>query len=146
MRKTPVPPLQVREIAQALEQSRHRFLWSLRQPLPKGKFAIPANEIENGIRKLMENEDKSNEGIKQKVKEMSKKSKTAVEEEGSSYNYIGRFIELKLRYQHQVKVTLSANWMQLCEGCPETILAYGYTGSYCFKRLRDVTDIDRNED
>ncbi|KAF7145500.1 hypothetical protein RHSIM_Rhsim04G0084300 [Rhododendron simsii] len=113
---------QVREIAQALEQSGHRFLWSVRQPPPKGKIAMPdeyqdlsevlpegkdfrttdkvnlvtANEMENGIRKLMENEDKSKEGINQKVKEMSEKSKTAVEEGGSSYNYIERFIDAVL--------------------------------------------------
>ncbi|KAI8558706.1 hypothetical protein RHMOL_Rhmol04G0117800 [Rhododendron molle] len=200
-----VPPLQVREIAQALEQSGHRFLWPLRQPPPKGKFAIPgeyqedlsqvlpegflerttkigkvigwaqqaavqshksvgcfvshygwnstleslwcrvpmatwpiyaeqqmnafqlvrelglaveikldyrkdvetakvnlvtANEIENGIRKLMENKDKSSEGIKQKVKEMSEKSKTAIEEGGSSYNYIERFFEVVMTNVH----------------------------------------------
>ncbi|XP_058212304.1 anthocyanidin 3-O-glucosyltransferase 2-like [Rhododendron vialii] len=196
---------QVREIAQALEQSGHRFLWSVRQPPPKGKIAMPdeyqdlsevlpegflertieigkvigwapqvavlshkavggfvshcgwnstleslccgvpmatwpiyaeqqmnafqlvrelrlaveikldyrkdfgttnkvnlvtANEIENGIRKLMENEDKSKEGIKQKVKELSEKSKTAVEEGGSSYNYIERFIEVVMTNVH----------------------------------------------
>ncbi|KAI8558692.1 hypothetical protein RHMOL_Rhmol04G0116500 [Rhododendron molle] len=191
---------QVREIAQALEQSKHRFLWSLRQPPPKGKVEMPseyqdlnqvlpegflertikigkvigwapqvavlshkavggfvshcgwnstleslwcgvpvatwpmyaeqqmnafqlvrelrlavdikldykrdmrfssiepklvtADEIENGIQRLMENGDKSStEGIKQKVKEMSKKSKVAMKEGGSSYNSIGRFID-----------------------------------------------------
>ncbi|KAH7844368.1 hypothetical protein Vadar_027234 [Vaccinium darrowii] len=190
---------QVREIAQALEQSGHRFLWSVRQPPPKGKIEMPseykdlnqvlpegflkrttnigkvigwapqvavlshkavggfvshcgwnstleslccgvpmatwpmyaeqqinafqlvrelglaveikldykkdfrfdssniklvtADEIENGIRKLMENEDKTNEGIRQKVNEMSEKCKIAVKEGGSSYNFIGRFIE-----------------------------------------------------
>ncbi|KAG5552123.1 hypothetical protein RHGRI_010275 [Rhododendron griersonianum] len=84
---------EVREIAQALEQSKHRFLWSLRQPPPKGKIEMP-NEIENGIRRLMENGDKSStEGIKHKVKEMSKKSKIAIKEGGSSYKSIGRFIE-----------------------------------------------------
>ncbi|KAG5552124.1 hypothetical protein RHGRI_010276 [Rhododendron griersonianum] len=84
---------EVREIAQALEQSKHRFLWSLRQPPPEGKIEMP-NEIENGIQRLMENWDKSStEGIKQKVKEMSEKSKVAIKEGGSSYNSIGRFIE-----------------------------------------------------
>ncbi|XP_031268648.1 anthocyanidin 3-O-glucosyltransferase 6-like [Pistacia vera] len=34
---------QVKEIACALEQSGHRFLWSLRQPPPKGQFAIPGD-------------------------------------------------------------------------------------------------------
>ncbi|XP_058212299.1 anthocyanidin 3-O-glucosyltransferase 2-like [Rhododendron vialii] len=191
---------QVREIAQALEQSGHRFLWSVRQPPPKGKIEMPseyqdlnqvlpegflkrtteigkvigwapqvavlshkavggfvshcgwnstleslwcgvpvatwpmyaeqqmnafelvrelglaveikldyrrdmlydnikaklvtADEIENGIRKLMENGDKSStKGIKQKVKEMSEKSKIVIKEGRSSYNSIGRFIE-----------------------------------------------------
>jgi UDP:flavonoid glycosyltransferase YjiC (YdhE family) len=190
---------QVREIAQALEQSGHRFLWSVRQPPPKGKIEMPseyqdlnqvlpegflertanigkvigwapqvavlsdkavggfvshcgwnstleslwcgvpmatwpmyaeqqmnafqlvkelglaveikldykkdfrfdssniklvtADEIENGIRKLMENGDKSTEAIRQTVNEISEKSKIAVKEGGSSYNSIGRFIE-----------------------------------------------------
>ncbi|KAI8558696.1 hypothetical protein RHMOL_Rhmol04G0116800 [Rhododendron molle] len=40
---------------------------------------VTADEIENGIRKLMENGGKSHtEGIKQNVKEMSKKSKIAI--------------------------------------------------------------------
>ncbi|KAE9455020.1 hypothetical protein C3L33_13078, partial [Rhododendron williamsianum] len=51
---------------------------------------VTADEIENGIRRLMENGDKSStEGIKQKVKEMSEKSKVAIKEGGSSYNSIG---------------------------------------------------------
>ncbi|KAG5552128.1 hypothetical protein RHGRI_010280 [Rhododendron griersonianum] len=55
---------------------------------------VTADEIENDIRKLMENGDKSStEGIKQKVKEMSEKSKIVIKEGGSSYNSIGRFIE-----------------------------------------------------
>lgn len=33
---------QVREIARALEQGKHRFLWSLRQPPPKGKMGYPS--------------------------------------------------------------------------------------------------------
>ncbi|XP_009790790.1 anthocyanidin 3-O-glucosyltransferase 6-like [Nicotiana sylvestris] len=36
-------PEQVREIAIALERSRHRFLWSLRRPPPKGKVEMPKN-------------------------------------------------------------------------------------------------------
>ncbi|XP_044509406.1 anthocyanidin 3-O-glucosyltransferase 2-like [Mangifera indica] len=36
---------QVKEIAFALEQSGHPFLWSLRQPPPKGQFAIPSDYI-----------------------------------------------------------------------------------------------------
>ncbi|XP_044485128.1 anthocyanidin 3-O-glucosyltransferase 2-like [Mangifera indica] len=34
---------QVKEIAYALEQSGHRFLWSLRQPPSKGQFASPSD-------------------------------------------------------------------------------------------------------
>ncbi|XP_031254181.1 UDP-glucose flavonoid 3-O-glucosyltransferase 6-like [Pistacia vera] len=34
---------QVKEIACALEQSGYRFLWSLREPSPKGQFAIPSD-------------------------------------------------------------------------------------------------------
>nr|7BV3_A Chain A, Glycosyltransferase [Siraitia grosvenorii]7BV3_B Chain B, Glycosyltransferase [Siraitia grosvenorii] len=34
-------PDQAREIAHALERSGHRFVWSLRQPSPKGKFEKP---------------------------------------------------------------------------------------------------------
>ncbi|KAJ4705641.1 Glycosyltransferase [Melia azedarach] len=33
---------QVKEIARGLEQSGHRFLWSLRRPPPKGKFEMPS--------------------------------------------------------------------------------------------------------
>ncbi|KAJ6426141.1 hypothetical protein OIU84_026676 [Salix udensis] len=34
---------QVKEIACGLEQSGHRFLWSLRQPQPKGKMELPSD-------------------------------------------------------------------------------------------------------
>jgi len=197
---------QVREIAQALEQSGHRFLWSVRHPPPKGKVEMPSDyqdlnqvlpegflertsnigkvigwapqvavlshkavggfvshcgwnstleslwcgvpmatwpiyaeqqmnafqlvrelglavdikmdyrkdfridsskvklvmrdEIENGIRKLMKNDDKNNEGIRQKVNEMSEKSKTTVKQGGSSHNSIGRFIEDVMNNMH----------------------------------------------
>ncbi|XP_030516478.1 anthocyanidin 3-O-glucosyltransferase 2-like [Rhodamnia argentea] len=37
---------QVKEIARALEQSRHRFLWSLRQPPPKGKVDVPRDFVD----------------------------------------------------------------------------------------------------
>ncbi|CAK7345166.1 unnamed protein product [Dovyalis caffra] len=36
---------QVREIACALEQSGHRFLWSLRQPPPQGKMEAPTDYV-----------------------------------------------------------------------------------------------------
>ncbi|KAF7144800.1 hypothetical protein RHSIM_Rhsim04G0084000 [Rhododendron simsii] len=118
---------QVREIARALEQSGHRFLWSIRQPPQKGemerkmprlaveikldykndlRFAsinvklVTADEIKNAISKLMEKDDQSSEGIKQKVKEMGEKCKIVVKEGGSSYNSVGRFIEDVMNNTH----------------------------------------------
>ncbi|KAI6698810.1 hypothetical protein NL676_018929 [Syzygium grande] len=37
---------QVKEMACALERSGHRFLWSLRQPLPKGKVWFPSDLVD----------------------------------------------------------------------------------------------------
>ncbi|KAI8558686.1 hypothetical protein RHMOL_Rhmol04G0116000 [Rhododendron molle] len=54
---------------------------------------VTAEEIENGIRKLMESENECGKERKQRVKEMSEKSKVAVVEGGSSYNSIGLLIE-----------------------------------------------------
>ncbi|CAL1403510.1 unnamed protein product [Linum trigynum] len=51
---------------------------------------VPAEEIERGMRGLMAAE---NEGRRIKVKEMSDKCRKAVEEDGSSYHSVGRFIE-----------------------------------------------------
>ncbi|CAI0542118.1 unnamed protein product [Linum tenue] len=51
---------------------------------------VPAEEIERGIRGLMAAE---NEGRRIKAKEMSDKCRKAVEDGGSSYHSIGRFIE-----------------------------------------------------
>ncbi|KAI8009550.1 putative UDP-glucose flavonoid 3-O-glucosyltransferase 3 [Camellia lanceoleosa] len=104
---------QVKELARALESCGHRFLWSLRQPPPKGNIELPkeyenptdvppkdfgmkempvmvtAEEISSGIRQLMDGSDE----IKHKVKKMSEKSRVAVMEGGSSYNSLGCFIE-----------------------------------------------------
>ncbi|KAL6990254.1 hydroquinone glucosyltransferase, partial [Sarracenia purpurea var. burkii] len=52
---------------------------------------VTAAEIEGGIRRLMDGDTST--GIKKKVKEMSRKSRIAVVEGGSSYNSMGRFIE-----------------------------------------------------
>ncbi|KAL6287044.1 hypothetical protein ACE6H2_011434 [Prunus campanulata] len=38
---------QVKEIACALEQSGQRFLWSLRQPAPKGKMGMPSDYVDS---------------------------------------------------------------------------------------------------
>ncbi|XP_058212303.1 anthocyanidin 3-O-glucosyltransferase 2-like [Rhododendron vialii] len=54
---------------------------------------VTAEEIENGIRKLMESENECGEERKKRVKEMSEKSKVSVVEGGSSYNSIGLLIE-----------------------------------------------------
>ncbi|KAI8558690.1 hypothetical protein RHMOL_Rhmol04G0116300 [Rhododendron molle] len=54
---------------------------------------VTVEEIENGIRKLMESENKCGEERKKRVKEMSEKSKVAVVEGGSSHNSIGLLIE-----------------------------------------------------
>ncbi|CAI0542131.1 unnamed protein product [Linum tenue] len=51
---------------------------------------VPAEEIERGIRFLMSTENK---GRRKKAKEMSDKCRKAVEDGGSSYRSIGRFIE-----------------------------------------------------
>ncbi|KAF7145980.1 hypothetical protein RHSIM_Rhsim04G0083700 [Rhododendron simsii] len=61
---------------------------------------VTADEIENAISKLMEKENQSSEGIKQKVKEMGEKCKIAVKEGGSSYNSVGRFIEDVMNNTH----------------------------------------------
>ncbi|CAH2068886.1 unnamed protein product [Thlaspi arvense] len=52
---------------------------------------VTAEEIENGIRRLMEGNESVE--IRERVKEMSKKSRTAMKEGGSSHAYLGRFIE-----------------------------------------------------
>ncbi|KAJ0027907.1 hypothetical protein Pint_36708 [Pistacia integerrima] len=40
---------QVKEIACALEQSGYRFLWSLRQPQPKGQFVAPKGFLDRTV-------------------------------------------------------------------------------------------------
>nr|GEW74090.1 anthocyanidin 3-O-glucosyltransferase 2-like [Tanacetum cinerariifolium] len=49
---------------------------------------VMANEIEHGIRRLMEDNE-----VRTKVKEMSEKSRAAVVEGGSSYTYVGSLIQ-----------------------------------------------------
>ncbi|KAF7146215.1 hypothetical protein RHSIM_Rhsim04G0083200 [Rhododendron simsii] len=163
---------QLKEIAQALEQSGHRFLWSVRRPPSKGKREIPgeyqelnqvlpdgflgrtneigkvigwalqvaiqshkavgarvrvalwtelntgelmvlsagghladacrinvmlvtAEEIENGIRKLMESKNECGEERKKRVKEMSEKSKIAVRLRQTKGIMVNTFEELE---------------------------------------------------
>ncbi|KAE9456030.1 hypothetical protein C3L33_12077, partial [Rhododendron williamsianum] len=61
---------------------------------------VTAEEIENGIRKLMEGWNECGEDIKQRVKEMSEKSKVAVVDGGSSYNSVGLLIEDFMNNMH----------------------------------------------
>nr|BAG71126.1 glucosyltransferase [Phytolacca americana]BAH05015.1 glucosyltransferase [Phytolacca americana] len=55
----------------------------------KGNFVITAEEIENGVKKLMSKDEEMSE----KVREMSEKGKKALEDGGSSHHWLGRFIE-----------------------------------------------------
>ncbi|KAJ6912238.1 hypothetical protein NC651_014812 [Populus alba x Populus x berolinensis] len=66
---------QVKEIACGLEQSGHRFLW--------------AEEIEKGVRCLMEIDIKK----KEKLKELSEKSRKALMKDGSSSTWLDRVIQ-----------------------------------------------------
>ncbi|KAG5552106.1 hypothetical protein RHGRI_010261 [Rhododendron griersonianum] len=61
---------------------------------------VIAKEIENGIRKLMEGWNECGEDIKQRVKEMSEKSKVAVVDRWSSYNFVGLLIEDFMNNMH----------------------------------------------
>ncbi|GAB2279725.1 hypothetical protein Dimus_014365 [Dionaea muscipula] len=58
-------------------------------PTKKSNGLVPAEVIENAIRKVMEIDD----GFRRKLKEMSVACKDAREEGGSSYNGLGRFID-----------------------------------------------------
>lgn len=56
---------------------------------PDSVVLVTAEEIESGIRRMMDGENK----IRKKVKEMSEKSRLAMMEGGSSYNSLGSLIE-----------------------------------------------------
>ncbi|KAB5519112.1 hypothetical protein DKX38_023431 [Salix brachista] len=106
---------QVKEIACGLEQSGHRFLWSLRQPPPKemglgveikmdyrkemnsdgNDDIVSAGEIERGVRCLMELDNEKRE----RLKEMSGKSRKALESGGTSSTWLGRFIQDVMDHQ-----------------------------------------------
>ncbi|WRX11372.1 hypothetical protein QQP08_003859 [Theobroma cacao] len=74
---------QVKEIARALEQSGHRFLWSLRQP-PVEVMMLSSTDYEN----VEEDSD-----VRNRAKEMSKQSRKALMEGGSSHSTLCRFID-----------------------------------------------------
>ncbi|KAB5519125.1 hypothetical protein DKX38_023444 [Salix brachista] len=112
---------QVKEIACGLEQSGHRFLWSLRPPQPKemgfgveikmdyrkevnsdgNDDIVSAGEIERGVRCLMELDNEKRE----RLKEMSGKSRKAVESGGTSSTWLvvelGFGVEIKMDYRRE---------------------------------------------
>jgi len=55
----------------------------------EGSDLVLAEEVERGIKRLMDGENE----VREKVKEMRKKSKMAVMENGSSYRSLGALIE-----------------------------------------------------
>ncbi|KAL9246029.1 hypothetical protein vseg_019614 [Gypsophila vaccaria] len=55
----------------------------------KSNYLVTAEEIENGVRSLMNMDEKTRE----RVKKMSEEGKKAMKKGGSSYNYLERFIE-----------------------------------------------------
>ncbi|GMH24838.1 hypothetical protein Nepgr_026681 [Nepenthes gracilis] len=76
----------VRELGLAVEiKMDHK--WDPRTKL--SNCLVTAEEIERGIRMVMEMEN----GVRIKMKEASERSRKAVMERGSSYNFLGRFLE-----------------------------------------------------
>jgi len=54
----------------------------------KGNFVVTADEIENGVKKLMS----MDEDMKRKLMELSDKGRKALQDGGSSHHWLGRFI------------------------------------------------------
>ncbi|XP_021841626.2 anthocyanidin 3-O-glucosyltransferase 2-like [Spinacia oleracea] len=76
----------VKELGLAVEiRMDYRRDWKTK----KANFTVTAEEIENGVKKLMSLDEET----KKKVREMSEKGKKALEEGGSSHMWLGRFIE-----------------------------------------------------
>ena len=63
----------------------YRYVWNTK----KGNFVVKAKEIKNGIKKVMN----LDEEMKSKAREMKNKGREALEIGGSSYDWLGRFIE-----------------------------------------------------
>jgi len=61
---------------------------------------VSAEEIESGIRKLME-VDEREIGVREKVRVMREKSRMAISESGSSYKAIGRLMEDIMKNIHE---------------------------------------------
>ncbi|XP_021758330.1 anthocyanidin 3-O-glucosyltransferase 2-like [Chenopodium quinoa] len=76
----------VKELGLAVEiRMDYRRDWKIR----KGNFTVTAEEIENGVKKLMGLDEET----KNKVREMSDKGRNALEDGGSSHKWLGQFIE-----------------------------------------------------
>uniref|UniRef100_A0A803MCP3 Glycosyltransferase n=2 Tax=Chenopodium quinoa TaxID=63459 RepID=A0A803MCP3_CHEQI len=76
----------VKELGLAVEiRIDYRRDWKTR----KGNFKVTAEEIENGVNKLMSLDEET----KNKVREISDKSRNALEDGGSSHKRLGQFIE-----------------------------------------------------
>ncbi|CAO2828259.1 unnamed protein product [Amaranthus hypochondriacus] len=76
----------VKELGLSVEiRMDYRYVWKTK----KGNFVVKAKEIENGIKKVMD----LDEEMKSKVREMKNKGREALEIGGSSYDWLGRFIQ-----------------------------------------------------
>ncbi|KAL3849036.1 hypothetical protein ACJIZ3_010918 [Penstemon smallii] len=84
---------QIKQLAVALERTGHRFLWSLKRRPPNemidDEIVVSSEEIEKGIRKLME---KDLSGIREKVKGMKENGERALLDGGSSDKFLGCLI------------------------------------------------------
>ncbi|KAL9246017.1 hypothetical protein vseg_019601 [Gypsophila vaccaria] len=66
-----------------------RMDYNVDWPAGKGNFIVTTEEIEKGVKKLMSMDKK----MKENVKKMSEEGRKAQEEGGSSYSWLGHFIE-----------------------------------------------------
>ncbi|GAB2279728.1 hypothetical protein Dimus_014369 [Dionaea muscipula] len=78
----------VKELGMAVE-IRMDFKWD--HVKMESNVLVEADVIEKAVRELMDKEE--NNAVRMKVKEMSEVGRKAAEEGGSSYNWLGRFIE-----------------------------------------------------
>ncbi|XP_021725456.1 UDP-glycosyltransferase 71E1-like [Chenopodium quinoa] len=77
----------VKELGRLVVEIRvdYRRDWKTR----KGNLKVTAEEIENGVKKLMSLDEET----MNKVREISDKSRNALEDGGSSHKWLGQFIE-----------------------------------------------------
>ncbi|KNA16682.1 hypothetical protein SOVF_086920 [Spinacia oleracea] len=76
----------VKELGLSVEiRMDYRRDWKTRE----GNFTVTAEDVENGVKKLMS----MDEEMKNRVKEMGDKGRRSLEDGGSSYKWLGRFIQ-----------------------------------------------------